>query len=59
MKIRLKQLVRTFYLRRNKIWHVYTSPEIQSKVKDKEIVNFPKLKPEDLDYEYIYRYIKE
>ncbi|WP_210376616.1 MULTISPECIES: hypothetical protein [Borreliella] len=59
MKIRLKNLVRKFYLRRDRIWQIYTSKEIQSKSKDKQIINFPKLKPEDLDYEYTYNYIKE
>ncbi|WP_434246530.1 hypothetical protein [Borreliella burgdorferi] len=59
MKLRLKNLVRKFYLRRDRIWHVYISSEIQSKAKDKEIINFPRLKPEDLDYEYMFNYVKE
>lgn len=59
MKIRLKNLARKLYLRRDRIWKVYTSNEIQVKSKDKQIVNFPELKPEDLDYEYIYCYVKD
>lgn len=59
MKIRMKHLVRRLYLRRDKIWHVYRSTEIQNKAKDKNIANFPHLKPEDLDYEYVYKFLDE
>ncbi|OJH14657.1 hypothetical protein ER70_07515 (plasmid) [Borreliella bissettiae] len=59
MRIRMKHLVRMLYLRRDKIWHVYRSTEIQNKAKDKTITNFPKLKPEDLDYEYVYKFVDE
>ncbi|XPC97948.1 hypothetical protein QIA20_05630 (plasmid) [Borreliella japonica] len=59
MKIRMKHLVRRLYLRRDKIWHVYMGTEIQNKAKDKSITNFPHLKPEDLDYEYVYKFLDE
>ncbi|WP_267500997.1 hypothetical protein [Borreliella garinii] len=59
MKIRMKHLVRRLYLRRDKIWHVYMSTEIQNKAKDKTITNFTNLKPEDLDYEYVYKFLDE
>lgn len=59
MKIRMKHLVRRLYLRRDRIWHVYMSTEIQNKAKDKSITNFPNLKPEDLDYEYVYKFLDE
>ncbi|AEL19547.1 conserved hypothetical protein (plasmid) [Borreliella bissettiae DN127] len=59
MKIRMKHLVRSLYLRRDKIWHIYRSTEVQNKAKDKSITNFPKLKPEDLDYEYVYKFLDE
>lgn len=59
MKIRMKRLVRRLYLRRDRIWHVYMSTEIQNKAKDKSITNFPNLKPEDLDYEYVYKFLDE
>lgn len=55
----MKHLVRRLYLRRDKIWHVYRSTEVQNKAKDKNITNFPKLEPEDFDYEYIYKYVDE
>ncbi|WP_210362665.1 hypothetical protein [Borreliella valaisiana] len=59
MKIRMKHLVRRLYLSRDKIWHVYRSTEIQNKAKDKSVVNFSHLKPEDLDYEYVYKFLDE
>ncbi|WP_418909370.1 hypothetical protein QIA41_04955 (plasmid) [Borreliella sinica] len=59
MKIRIKHLARKMYLRRDKIWHVYKSTEVQNKAKDKSITNFPNLKPEDLDYEYVYKFLDE
>ncbi|WP_233709249.1 hypothetical protein [Borreliella bavariensis] len=46
-------------MRRDKIWHVYRSTDVQAKAKDKSITNFPKLEPEDLDYEYVYKYVDE
>lgn len=55
----MKHLVRRLYLRRDRIWHVYMSTEIQNKAKDKSITNFPNLKPEDLDYEYVYKFLDE
>lgn len=55
----MKHLVRKLYLRRDRIWHVYMSTEIQNKAKDKSIINFPNLKPEDLDYEYVYKFLDE
>lgn len=55
----MKHLVRRLYLRRDKIWHVYRNNEVQAKAKDKSITNFPKLEPEDFDYEYIYKFVDE
>ncbi len=56
----MKHLVRRLlYFRRDKIWHVYMSTEIQNKAKDKTITNFPHLKPEDLDYEYVCKFLDE
>ncbi|WP_418905577.1 hypothetical protein [Borreliella japonica] len=59
MKIRMKHLVRSLYIRRDKIWDVYMSSEVQNKSKDSSIKNFPRLGPEDFDYDYLYQYVCE
>ncbi|WP_421136376.1 hypothetical protein QIA36_07060 (plasmid) [Borreliella yangtzensis] len=57
MKIRMKHLVRSLYIRRDRIWNVYMSSEVQNKSKDSSIKNFPRLGPENFDYDYLYQYI--
>ncbi|MBB6043664.1 hypothetical protein QIA34_07290 (plasmid) [Borreliella yangtzensis] len=59
MKIRMKHLVRSLYIRRDRIWDVYMSSEVQNKAKDSSIKNFPRLGPEDFDYDYLYKYVCE
>ncbi|QFP42486.1 hypothetical protein F9Y90_05120 (plasmid) [Borrelia miyamotoi] len=43
-------------LKPDRFWTTYMSDEVQSKKTD---VNFPIINPEDIDYEYIYSYLKE
>lgn len=56
MKVRLGSVAKTLYLRRDKIWYVYTGAEIQAKKKEKK-ENFPQFGLEDLNYDHMYRYI--
>ncbi|UPA12727.1 hypothetical protein [Borrelia venezuelensis] len=65
MKFSLKYLVRRLYIKRqlyikrHRFWEIYMSDEVQSRKSDKSIVNFPILKPEDIDWEYVYGYVKD
>ncbi|WP_051374009.1 hypothetical protein [Borrelia persica] len=59
MRFHLRYLAKRLYIKRDKLWTVYMSDEVQSKRIDKTIVNFPVLVPEDIDYDYVYRYLKE
>ncbi|WP_330730618.1 hypothetical protein [Borrelia turicatae] len=59
MKFSLKYLVRRLYIKRHRFWEIYMSDEVQSRKSDKSIVNFPILNPEDIDWEYVYGYVKD
>ncbi|AHH10025.1 Hypothetical protein BPA_0021700 (plasmid) [Borrelia parkeri SLO] len=59
MKFSLRYLVRRLYIKRHRFWEIYMSDEVQSRKGDLRIVNFPILKPEDIDWEYVYGYVKD
>ncbi|WP_330730613.1 hypothetical protein [Borrelia turicatae] len=59
MKFSLKYLVRRLYIKRHRFWEIYMSDEVQSRKGDLRIINFPILKPEDIDWEYVYGYVKD
>ncbi|WP_197737886.1 hypothetical protein [Borrelia miyamotoi] len=59
MRFSLQYLAKRLYIKRDRFWEIYTSDEIQSKKTDKSIMNFPILSSDDIDYEYIYSYLKE
>ncbi|WCB91121.1 hypothetical protein CNO13_07010 (plasmid) [Borrelia miyamotoi] len=59
MRFSLQYLAKRLYIKRDRFGEIYTSDEIQSKKTDKSIMNFPILSSDDIDYEYIYSYLKE
>ncbi|WP_434757511.1 hypothetical protein bpuCAU1_001393 (plasmid) [Borrelia puertoricensis] len=59
MKFSLKYLVTRLYIKRHRFWEIYMSDEVQSKKGDKSIINFPILNSEDIDYAYVYGYVKD
>ncbi len=56
MKVRLGSLAKTLYLRRDKIWYVYTGAGNTSQKKEKKRIS-PEFGLEDLNYDHMYRYI--
>ncbi|WP_193927155.1 hypothetical protein [Borrelia turcica] len=59
MRFPLKYLARRATVRRDIFWNTYMSDEIQNKRGDANITNFPVLKPQDMNYDYIYEYVRE
>ncbi|AHH11734.1 Hypothetical protein BCO_0122901, partial (plasmid) [Borrelia coriaceae ATCC 43381] len=59
MRFNLKYLARRLYIKRHRFWNTYMSREVQSKRSDKKIINFPILSSQDIDYEYVYAYLKD
>ncbi|AMR76137.1 hypothetical protein A0V01_05980, partial (plasmid) [Borrelia hermsii] len=59
MRFSLKYLARRLYIKRHRFWNTYMSDEVQSKRADDTIINFPILSPADIDYEYVYAYVKD
>ncbi|WP_434757589.1 hypothetical protein bpuCAU1_001322 (plasmid) [Borrelia puertoricensis] len=59
MKFSLKYLVRRLYIKRHRFWEIYMSDEVQSKKGEDKIINFPILNSEDIDYAYVYGYVKD
>ncbi|AHH13357.1 Hypothetical protein BHO_0125802 (plasmid) [Borrelia hermsii YBT] len=59
MRFSLKYLAKRLYIKRHRFWNAYMSDEVQSKRADDTIINFPILSPADIDYEYVYAYVKD
>ncbi|AMR76117.1 hypothetical protein [Borrelia hermsii] len=59
MKFSLKYLARRLYIKCHRFWDIYMNDEIQSRKVDERIINFPILIPADIDYEYVYGYVKD
>ncbi|WP_025407170.1 hypothetical protein [Borrelia hermsii] len=59
MGFSLKYLAKRLYIKRHRFWNAYMSDEVQSKRTCDAIINFPIFSPADIDYEYVYAYIKD
>ncbi|AHH06006.1 hypothetical protein CNO14_05945 (plasmid) [Borrelia miyamotoi] len=55
MRFNLKYLAKRLYVKLDRFWTTYMCDEVQLKKTD---VNFPIFNLEDIDYEYIYSYLK-
>ncbi|AHH11601.1 hypothetical protein bcCo53_001433 (plasmid) [Borrelia coriaceae] len=59
MRFGLEYLVTRLYIKRERFWYVYMSPDVQSKKTDGTIVDFPIFTIEDIDRSYIRAYLKK
>ncbi|QMU99667.1 hypothetical protein F0310_04465 (plasmid) [Borrelia sp. A-FGy1] len=59
MRFTLKYLALRASVRKDIFWKIYSSEEIQKRKSNPNITNFPILSPQDVNYDYIYAYLKE